>query len=589
MKAGKVLIFYLISTSLSLSASRIEKAYEALSIYDYFKAKKLFYEEVGKGHKAAAAFGLAIIYQRNDNPFSNADSASKYITLSGNYFRITREKESYFGFEIDSLNILKRADTIAAKALKRAVAFNSVKAYESFLTTNHYASLPQKYEALYLRDELCYKLNLSYNHSDSTAAFMLRFPESYFYQDYYVLRDKQLFEEHTPAKTPEQYNAFIAKFPKNRFIGTAQDELFEIYKKTNDLQGLDFYVNNYRNSHFINEAWKLLYALTVKSYNNTELQSFVRNYPDFPFKASINKEIELNNRMLILVTENDMSGFTDTTGKFTIPPIYDEASVFKEGLAVVSRNDSVFFINKENENVFNAYYKDAFSFVSGHAPVNIDNQWFLINRQGQKTVGPFEDLSEQSENIYIVKLHDKYGAIDVYGNTVISPQFDGLGDFKNGYAYYTNAGAYGFVSKNSYASKPRYQWISDFDENRIAIIKLNNLYGLVNTTDSLILPALYDLVLKAENNVFIVVKNNKYGFYHGSGCYISFPEYDHKKELPPSFYTNGKLFKLLKNQPGGKITQQALMDVNGRMHIDFGTFEEVNFAKDNLIRIKRKN
>ena len=132
---------------------------------------------------------------------------------------------------------------------------------------------------MYLRDELSYKANLAYNVSDSTKTIMLRFPESYFLTITLPFMINSFFEEQTPNKNTEQYNAFIAKYPKNKFTGMAQDELFGIYRKNNDLQGLDFYVQNYKTSHFINEAWKLLYALTVKSYNNVELQSFVQNYP----------------------------------------------------------------------------------------------------------------------------------------------------------------------------------------------------------------------------------------------------------------------------------------------------------------------
>ncbi len=582
MKPQNLLIFYLILTSPGLKASKIEKAYEALSIYDYFKAKKLFYGELKKSHKAAAAYGLATIFNRTDNPFTNTDSASKYITLAGNYYKCTRLQESYFGYKVDSLTIMARADSIGQKSLLRAAKVNTVKIYEQFLLQNPFSTQMQRSDAIYLRDELNYKTNLTYNNSDSTKAFMLRFPETFFYDEYHTLYDKQLFEEQTPLKTAEQYNAFIAKFPKNKFTGQAQDELFEIYRKNNNLQGLDFYVTNYKNSHFINEAWKLLYALTVKSYNNEELQSFVQNYPEFPFKASINKEIELNNKVLIIVNDSDYIGFIDTTGKYVITPQYDEATLFKEGLSVVTKNDSVFFINKENQNVFNAFYTEAFSFVYGNAPVHIKDQWFLINRQGQRSGGPFEDLSEQSENIYIIKLNNKYGAMDVYGNSIIPPQYDRLGDFKNGFAYYLNGSSYGFVSKTGLASKARYQWISDFDENKIAIIKLNNMFGLVNENDSIILQPQYDLVLKAENNIFITVKNNKYGFYSGKGCFVGDIDFDYRKELPVSFYTNGKLFKLLKKN------KQALMDINGKISIDYDAYEEVHFAHDNMIRIKRK-
>jgi hypothetical protein len=582
MKAKIFLISYLILTVSGLRASKIENAYEALSIYDYFKARKLFYGELKKSHKAAAAFGLATIYSRFDNPFTNADSACKYITLSGNHFKSSPIKESYFGFTIDSLTISSLADSIAQKALLKASKINTVKIYEQFLLLNPFCAQMQRNDAIYLRDELNYKTNLTYNTSDSTHAFLLRFPETFFYDEYLTLYNKQIFEEQTPLKNAEQYNAFIAKFPKNKFVGQAQDEVFEIYRKNNDLQGLDFYVTNYRNSHFINEAWKLLYALTVKSYNNEELQSFVQNYPEFPFKASINKEIELNNKVLIMVTDNDLIGFIDTAGQYVISPQYDEATLFKEGLAVVTKNDSVFFINKENQNVFNTFYADAFSFANGNAPVNINNQWFLINRQGQKSAGPFEDLSEQSENVYIIKTNGKYGAMDVYGNSIIPPQFDRLGDFKNGFAYYLNGSSYGFVSRAGLTSRARYQWISDFDENKLAVIKLNNMFGLVNENDSIVLQPQYDQVLKAENNIFVVVKNNKYGFYSGKGCFVNDIDLDYKKELPVSFYTNGKLFKLLKKN------KQALADINGKMTIDYDAYEEVNFAQSNMIRIKRK-
>src|ERR1041384_8233704 len=116
MKVKGTLIFYLILTGFLARASKIADAYEALSIYDYFKAKKLFYTQLKKSHRAAAAYGLAIIYQRNDNPFHNTDSACKYISLSGNFYRTTHLKASYFGFQIDSLSIMLRADSIGQRA-----------------------------------------------------------------------------------------------------------------------------------------------------------------------------------------------------------------------------------------------------------------------------------------------------------------------------------------------------------------------------------------------------------------------------------------------------------------------------------------
>lgn len=583
MRLLKPLISYLILTSCTLSGSKIAEAFNALYIYDYFKAKKLFYKELKKDHKTAASYGLATIFYRNDNPFYNPDSASKYISLAGNFYQESRVQESYFSFKIDSLEILKLADSVAVKSFNRALATNNPLEFERFVVNNPFSPHNLKQRALLKRDQIYFIINQYFNNSDSTREFMLRYPESNLYNEFALLLDKQIFNESTVQKKPEDYIDFIKTNHKNRFITQAMDELFEIYKRKNDVQGLEFFVHNYNNSRSVNEAWKLLYALTVKSYNNTELVNFMTAYPEFPFKNSINKEIELNNKILIPLNDSDYVGFIDTSGAFVIPPVFDAATNFNEGVAVVTRNDSAYFINKENTNLFNIYYSEAFPFYNGIAPVNNNGQWFLINRQGQEIIGPFDDLSEQSEKVYIVKINKKYGAIDVYGNYIIQPQFDHLGDFKHEKAPYMFNGLYGFLNKSGMIHTARYQWISEFDENNIAIVKMNNLYGLINSNDSLFLNPRYELILKADHSNYLLVRNNKYGFYSSKNCFITDIDNDFKKELSASYYTNGKFYKLIKNK------KQAIMDANGKISADFGLFDEVGFAQNNLIKVKRKN
>jgi hypothetical protein len=90
-------------------------------------------------------------------------------------------------------------------------------------------------------------------------------------------------------------------------------------------------------------------------------------------------------------------------------------------------------------------------------------------------------------------------------------------------------------------------------------------------------------VLKAPKNIFIVVKNSLYGFFSGEGCYLTQVSYDFLKEKPAEFYTGGNILKLLKKN------EQALMDKNGKLSVDFGTFDEIGFASDGLILVKKKN
>ena len=120
MCSKKIILFWLLFTSVISKASKIEEAFEALKIYDYFKAKKLFYSQINQACNSAAAYGLAVIYYRNDNPFHQLDSAAKYISLSGNYFKLNRPKEIYAGFNLDSLSIFAMADSVAFKLINKA-------------------------------------------------------------------------------------------------------------------------------------------------------------------------------------------------------------------------------------------------------------------------------------------------------------------------------------------------------------------------------------------------------------------------------------------------------------------------------------
>ncbi|HRD38825.1 MAG TPA: hypothetical protein PLC65_09340, partial [Bacteroidia bacterium] len=235
MRLIKPLFFYLILTAFSLRGAKINQAYEALSIYDYFKAKKLFYEVLKKQPNAPAAYGLSTLFYRSDNPFSNADSAAKYITRAGNFFKKSRVKESYNGFIIDSLHISILADSIAQKLLKKALLANNTSDLEAFLVKNPFAPQNLKQQALLKRDQLVFSQNQYYNNSDSTYSVLLRFPQSHLYPELQTLCDKQLFEEYTVLKSAQVYIDFIRQYPTNKFIGKAQDDLFQLYRKNNDV------------------------------------------------------------------------------------------------------------------------------------------------------------------------------------------------------------------------------------------------------------------------------------------------------------------------------------------------------------------
>lgn len=574
----------------SLTGSRIAEAFEALSIHDYFKARKLFYSVNKKKYDSRACFGLAIIFNRNNNPFYNTDSATKYIHISLNCLDAKSPNPPLAGFSADKEHITQLLDSIAFKQLKVCLLENSIKAYDDFLTKNYLASSKYKSAAIANRDELEYNRILEINQSDTTLLFIQQHPLSTLKEEAFKLRERQIFAEVTKDGTEESYIDFISRYPTNSNLNNAYDALLELYKASKNENGIEAFIKNYPNAHHRTEAWQLLFTISVKTFTKEELENFITTYPDFPFRNSILKEMQLHDLILIPVEINDRVGFVDTSGKIRIKPTYDEVSDFTEGLSIVHKGDSIFYVNKENENTIGRIFTDALPFHNGLAPVKVNDKWFLIDRLGEIKSEAFDEINEMSEDLYIVKQNKFYCAIDEYGQKIQPCKFDKLGDFKNGCAYYQSENKFGFVTKTGYVHKPEFEWISDFTPNKIGVFKIHNKFGLVLATGKILLEAKYDLIQSLPDNLYVLVLNNMYGYYSGNGCFLTELNYDYEKERSVNSYAKAPYLKLVRKPSSpARPRSEALMDLNGKLVIDFNAYQEIGLPSNGLIRIKKNN
>ena len=564
------------------SASKIEKAYTALEIYDYFKAKQLFYKSIKK-NTTTASYGLATIYYRQDNPFYNIDSAAKYIVISSKNLKDTA---SYKSYKINKQSITQLKENIISKAYNRFCLGDNKDSLNHFLETFYFADDTLLTYCYNKRDDIVYTKVLSLKNSEYLKEFILQHPQSYLIPkattDYYNIQ----YQEKTHTESELQYKYFITEYKSNPNITKAEQKLFELVKGHHNTDSIYHFIKKYSSSQTKAEAWKLLFSKSTKGYDKNELTHFLKLYPEYPYKNDVLKSIELTNKILIPVKNHDQKfGYIDTLGNWVIKPIFDDASVFEEEVAVVRKDDKDFFINKNNEVLANQYFNEANAFNDGIAIVQTDSNSYLLNHSGQITSTGYAEINHLSDDLFVCQNNtNKYGAIDKLGKTVIPFEYEKLGDFKNGFAYYFLNGKYGVLNKNNHRFKNTWEWVSAADENNCITVKQNNLFGVITTSDEIVIAPKYDYVTNCGNHIYLLVKNDLYGFYNIKlKCFITDCEYNYNKALLPNYYTNGKLFKLLKNE------EEAIANENGKFVINYGKYTEIDFFKYGIMRVKKNN
>ncbi len=528
-----------------------DKIFESINHYDYYHTKVYAHKLIKKKKKLFLAnYALAYTYFQNFKPFYNLDSADKYIhkCIANNMHTVIQAKQG----RLDSVIVQTLYDSISYKQFEKIQQSNIPYVYDRFIQTHPYLIRTITDRVYKYQNKMIVQYAEGVNNSDTTLHLIKNYPNHPEKNYLVLLSDKQRYNERTSHRSKEEYVSFLLDFPKNQFRNEALQHLLNLYITNKDIKGLEFYVEKFKDAKYYSaEAWKWLFFYSVPKYNNAELEKFINHYPQFPFKQNILHEMEMSHKELIPhIDSTEKAGFIDTLGTWIIPPKYDAITPFNDNIAVVSLSDSVWFINKDNQPIFSKKFKDAFTFFNGYAPVFDGNQWYFINRLGARQPQNFDEINERSsDNNYVVKKNNLYGLVDYKGDYILNSEYEKLGDFENHYAYYIKNGLYGIIFSNGYKTEAKYQWISNFNDSGFAIVKQNANYGIINLNDTAILQPIHDLIFYITKNIYLCVKNKKYGFYDASKkCFLYFMEYDFQKNTETIGFTNGYYFKLLQHK-----------------------------------------
>lgn len=575
---------WLLFVSISISAGKLEKGFDALKVHDYFKAKG-FFEASMKKQPAGASFGLCLIYSQNNNPFYNLDSAYKYVQLADSLFPVLGEKEKK---KLIELGITKRAinekhQEVIEKAFEQYHAQNTIEAYNKYILYYHTAEGKKKM-AIEYRNRLAYRMATEKNTADAYLCFMQTYPQAKQFKEASDKYQLLLFKENTKNNDLKSYETFIKKYPQSPYVPEAENAIYSITTKTGTIKAYHEFIKKYPENHRVEEAWKNIYTLYTSDFRPESIADFHLEFPDYPYLENVKRDIHLAKMPYLPVKNNKGKwGFIDTTGTLVIPYNFDWCEPFSEGLASVGLNDKGGYIDKTGKVVIDIKYDEVEPFKNGFAVVAVNDKYGLIRKTGREAIAlAYDEVFDVSEGFVVAVKDSMCTYLDEQGKLLLNKQYKTCGDFKEGMAFVRSADDFGFIdNKGNMMIEPEFEWVENFSMG-LARVQKNSKYGLINSKGDTILSCRFDQVDEFKDDIALVVKDGKFGFVSKQGAIIvpEIYDYSHSIRLMPGFY---KGFARIESK--GK---QGLIDTKGNFILPLKNFEEVGYASEFIIPVRKK-
>lgn len=564
MKSRTVLAMALVVgfflTSATLPSPRLNKAFEALRIFDYFKAKELFYKSL-KRDSVPAAFGLSLIYSRNDNPFTDIDSAHKYIRIAERNLPLLEENDrlEYAKLGVGDSSIAAQGLTIDTLAFLRAERLNDVASWNDFIDGIDPETL--KDTAIMRRNELAFTLAENSDRAEDYLLFMTTYPEASQFTKAKERYEFLLFKENTVEGDAGSFRDFAKHYPHSPYAREALNEVYALETENGTLNEYLAFVTDYPDNPNTSEAWRKIYALEVDEVSARGIAEFTLKYPEYPFMEELRQEFDLAVTRYYPFEENSLWGFINEKGEVSIEPVYEWVEEFSDGFALVGTDDGVGYIDKSGILLNQSLFDDAYPFSSGFGVVEVEGYLGVINRLGEWVINAeYDDIGEPSEGFFYAEKDGLFGYLDYSGDVAIPFQFDNATDFQSGVAVVDSAGKRGLISsQGTMLTKFEFDWIEGFSKSAVpSRFRKDRLFGLLDSSGRVLADTLYEALGEFHENLALAGMDGKYGFISVDGDTIIDFKYDFSDlALAGSFFQSGHAKVFQKDKVG-------MIDTTGR-------------------------
>ncbi|XAK34574.1 WG repeat-containing protein [Campylobacter coli] len=100
-----------------------------------------------------------------------------------------------------------------------------------------------------------------------------------------------------------------------------------------------------------------------------------------------------------------------------------------------------------------------------------------------------------SGDLIKVKIDGQWSFLDENGEFIAKPEFDGVGDFREGLAKVKLNGKWGFIDKSGeFAIKPEFDNVGDFSEG-LTLVELNRKWGFIDKSGKIVIEPKFDYIV----------------------------------------------------------------------------------------------
>lgn len=570
-------------TATATFAGKLEKAFAALEVHDYFKAKDLFGKQTGR-HPAAAWYGLSVITSRADNPFYQLDSSHAAIVRSAAAYRLLdqRGREKIGRLGVDSAAIHAQMDLVASIVWKQVNNVDRLEVYQQFI--DGYTGSDKIPLAIDRRNELAFMEARKTNTSDAYRLFLDRYPDS---KEAYGARSRlqeAIYREATPNGSVAEYESFVKDHPESSYLRDAQDRLLELNTPDHSAGEYAAFIRRYPDNPNVPDAWRSIYDLYTKELSVTNITRFLKDYPDYPFISELMNDYKVASLVLYPFRQGGKWGFIDNTGVERIKAEYDFAEPFIQGLAQVGRDKHIGAINKLGKAVVPIIYDDVMDYKEGIATVELNGKQGAVDRNGKLVVPlEYDEVGEFDHGLAAVSKSGLYGYIDEVGKVVIPFNYERAMHFINGMAVVSKDDQSGIIDPKGELVVPyQYDWVEGFVQLPLSRVRKAGNMGFINRFGDVLLAVEHDHVGTLNDSLVVVVDKGKCGYVNADGEWVIPQRFDaNALTVNQGDFHNGVARVL----SAGKL---GLVDVKGNkvlapQYADIGLFES------GLVPVKKKN